>query len=84
MAARIRFNWDYILSLPRTPQTAAVVMRVARDVDEACESDSRVDGADGSDRFRAAVIAGYEPGATAETTRRALLQALSAGGGADG
>ncbi|MFI7009971.1 hypothetical protein [Streptomyces sp. NPDC050145] len=78
---RVRINYEFINGLVHDAQVAQVVQDVARDVDAACASDSRVDWTDGLGRFRAAVIAGYEPGATAESTRRALLQALSAGGG---
>lgn len=83
---RIRFNWDVVRSLPRTDGAGRVLEGVARRMDAAVSAEggqARVDIEQGPTRYRAAVIAGYEDGATAENTRDQLLRALDAGG-ADG
>lgn len=79
--ARIRYNFDAIRALPTSEGAQRVVLQKARDVDAALRSvgaETRVDTQAGPHRARAAVIAGYEDGATAETTRRNLLLALDA------
>ncbi|MFJ9318803.1 hypothetical protein [Streptomyces globisporus] len=81
MTARIRYNFDLIRSLTTSEGAQRVVLQKARDIDAALTSvgvQTRVDTQDGPNRARAAVIAGYEPGATAERTRRNLLLALDA------
>lgn len=79
---RIRMNFDLIRSYPATPEALALVERKAREIESGLgDVQSRIDSQPGPNRARAAVIAGYEPGATAENTREALLRAM---GGADG
>lgn len=87
MSARIRYNFDAIRALPTSEGAYRVVMQKAHDVDAALRSvgvQTKVDGQHGDRRARAAVIAGYEDGATAEGTRRNLLLALDAAADADG
>lgn len=79
--ARIRYNFDLIRGLTTLPRTHALMLQKARAVDAALRSagvQTKVDAQAGPNRARAAVIAGYEDGATAETTRRNLLLALDA------
>jgi hypothetical protein len=81
MPDRIRYNFNAIRALPASPGAQRVVLQKARDVDDALRSvgaETRVDTQAGPTRARAAVIAGYEDGATAEITRRNLLLALDA------
>ncbi len=81
MSARIRYNFDAIRALPTSEGAQRVILAKARDVDAALRSvglETRVDTQAGPTRARAAVIAGYEDGATAERTRRNLLLALDA------
>lgn len=80
---RIRYNWSLIRSYPRSERAAEITLEIAHRIDKmvtesGCQS--RVDIATGRNRVRAAVIAGYEDGATAENTRRVMLSALDAGG----
>ncbi|WP_173456735.1 hypothetical protein [Streptomyces sp. NRRL S-31] len=78
---RIRYNFDAIRALNTAPRTHAYLLKKAHDVDAALRSvgvQTRVDAQAGPNRARAAVIAGYEDGATAEGTRRNLLLALDA------
>lgn len=78
---RMRYNFDLIRSYTRIPETERVILGKARDIDASLMSagvKTRVDSAVGRKRVRAAVIAGYEDGATAEGTRRSLLLALDA------
>jgi hypothetical protein len=87
MSARIRYNFDAIRALPTSEGAQRVVLQKARDVDAALRSvglETRVDTQSGPKRARAAVIAGYEDGATAERTRRNLLLALDAAADASG
>ncbi|MFC9191440.1 hypothetical protein [Streptomyces cyaneofuscatus] len=79
--ARIRYNFDFIRSLATSEGAQRVVMEKARNIDAALRSagvQTKVDAQSGPTRARAAVIAGYEPGATAERTRRNLLLSLDA------
>ena len=78
---RMRYNFDAIRSLNTAERTQRAVLQKARDIDAALRSvgaQTKVDTQDGPNRARAAVIAGYEDGATAEGTRRNLLLALDA------
>jgi hypothetical protein len=91
VSARIRYNFDAIRALPHSEGAQRVVLQKARDVDAALRSvgvQTKVDVQAGPSRARAAVIAGYEDGATAEGSRRNLLLALDAAAdpvaGADG
>ncbi len=80
--SRIRYNFDFIRSMTTLPETQRVVVAVARQVDAkaiAQGSQTKVDTQSGPNRVRAAVIAGYENGATAENTRRVLLNSLDVG-----
>ncbi|AUG87275.1 neck protein [Streptomyces phage Rowa] len=77
----IRYNFDFIRGLAKSEGAQRVVLAKARDIDAALRSvgvQTKVDTQDGPNRARAAVIAGYEDGATAEGTRRNLLLALDA------
>lgn len=77
----IRYNWDFIRGLTTSEGAQRVVLQKARDIDAALMSagvQTKVDVQDGPNRARAAVIAGYEDGATAEGTRRNLLLSLDA------
>lgn len=79
--ARIRYNFDFIRSLTTSEGAQRVVLEKARAIDAALLSvgvQTKVDTQPGPNRARAAVIAGYEDGATAEGTRRNLLLALDA------
>lgn len=79
--ARIRYNFDAIRALSTSEGAQRVVLQKARDIDAALRSvgvETKVDVQDGPRRARAAVIAGYENGATAEGTRRNLLLSLDA------
>lgn len=83
MSARIRYNFDFIRGLLTDPETQRVVLEEARKVDQKAigqGSQTRVDVQSGPRRIRAAVIAGYEDGATAENTRRVLLGSLDGSG----
>lgn len=83
MSTRIRYNFDYIRGLLTDPETQRVVLEEARKVDQKAigqGSQTRVDVQAGPRRVRAAVVAGYEDGATAENTRRVLLGSLDGGG----
>lgn len=78
---RIRYNFDFIRSLTTLPRTHALLLQKAHHVDAALSSagaQNRVDAQSGPNRARAAVITGYEDGATAEGSRRNLLLALDA------
>ncbi|MET9425652.1 hypothetical protein ABZY06_33950 [Streptomyces sp. NPDC006540] len=84
MATRIRINWDVVHSMLKTPEMQEVIRKETREMDErvnAMDVQSRVDFSADGERARGAVIAGYEDGATAETTRDALLRALGGRGG---
>lgn len=86
MASRIRYNFNVIRGLLTDPATGREVLRKAHDMEAALNSagvETKVDHQDGPNRFRAAVIAGYERGATAAGTRRNLLRALDAARGAE-
>lgn len=76
MSARVRINWNAANALLRTQGVQDLVRRKTRDIDSATTSQSRVDFSADGERPRGAVIAGYEPGATAESTRDALLRGL--------
>lgn len=85
--ARITYNFDMIRGLATLPRTHALMLQKARQVDDVLRSvgvETRVDAQAGPNRARAAVIAGYEDGATAERTRRNLLLALDVASDADG
>ena len=85
--ARITYNFNMIRGLTTLPRTHALLLQRARMVDDALRSvgvQTKVDAQPGPNRARAAVIAGYEAGATAESTRRNLLLALDAASDADG
>lgn len=87
MSTRMRYNFDAIRALSTSEGAQEAVMRKARDIDAALRSvgiQTKVDFQPGPNRARAAVIAGYEDGATAERTRRNLLLALDASADADG
>ncbi len=78
---RIRYNFDMIRGLNTLPRTHALLLQKAHHVDAALRSvgaQTKVDAQPGPNRARAAVITGYEPGATAEGSRRNLLLALDA------
>ena len=82
--SRIRYNFNEIRGLLTAPGTKRYVLKKQRDVDAALQSvgvETRTDHQDGPNRVRAAVIAGYERGATAEGTRRNLLLAIDAAKG---
>lgn len=84
MATRIRYNFNAIRGLLTSPGALRTVVIAARKVEENAQSQgsqTRVDWQTGPNRARAAVIAGYEPGATAEKTRRVLIRSLDIGGG---
>lgn len=72
---RLQISFDGILSLLVEPGVQAEIERITTAIDTATDSDSRVDYQTGM-RFRGAVIAGYEAGATAESTRDALVRGL--------
>jgi hypothetical protein len=79
MTNRVRINWDVVHSLLKLPATAAVIEEHTKRIDAnvtALGVQSRRDFAMEGERARGAVIAGYEPTATAENTRRALLLSL--------
>ncbi|MFD5308185.1 MULTISPECIES: hypothetical protein [Streptomycetaceae] len=76
MANRIRVNWDAVHDLLKNQGTQDVIREHTRRIDQAVTGQSRVDFSAEGERARGAVIAGYEPGATAESTRAQLLQAL--------
>ena len=80
MSVRVVLNFPVIKEIPKSPGAQRVVVDQAQEMSARCDSDSRVDHAMEAERYRAAVIAGYEPGATAESTRDALLRALDGGG----
>lgn len=71
----VRLDGRAIASLRTHPGVAARVRQVAEQIDTATPSESRIDEQT-DERYRAAVIAGYERGATAESTRDALLRGL--------
>lgn len=78
---RIRYNFDFIRGLTTSEGAQRVILAKARDVDAALRSvgvQTKVDTQSGPARARAAVVAGYEDGAHADTTRRNLLLALDA------
>lgn len=84
---RMRYNFDFIRGLARSHQALSVVVNTGRKIDQAVQAQggkTKFDFQGGDQRARAAVIAGYEDGATAESTRRMLLRALDAGIIADG
>jgi hypothetical protein len=77
---RLQYNFDFIRGLTSSEGAQRVVLAKARDIDAALRSvgvQTKVDHQAGT-RARAAVIAGYEDGATAEGTRRNLLLSLDA------
>jgi hypothetical protein len=79
MAGRLRVNWTVVHDLLKTSDVQALIKDRTRDIDQAVArqgGQSRVDFSAEGERARGAVIAGYEPGATAASTRRQLLQAL--------
>jgi hypothetical protein len=78
---RMRYNFEAIRGLGTLPRTHALLLQKAHDIDAALRSvgvQTQVDAQPGPTRARAAVIAGYEDGATAEGTRRNLLLAMDA------
>lgn len=84
MSARIRYNFNLIRGFLKSTETQRVLLETARKVEANAKSQgagTRVDSQLGQRRARAAVIAGYERGATAESTRRVLLRSLDIGGG---
>ncbi|MEU5149736.1 hypothetical protein AB0G42_21465 [Streptomyces yangpuensis] len=84
MSARIRINWNVIHELLKSEGIKEEVKRHTRRIDAAASaqgSQTRIDFSADGERARGAVIAGYEDGATAESTRRILLGSLD---GADG
>lgn len=85
MSARIRINWNVVHDLLKTSEIQDVVKSHTRRIDANASgqgSQTRVDFSADGERARGAVIAGYEKGATAESTRRILLTSLD--GGSDG
>lgn len=79
MSARIRMNWGAINDFLKSPEMQAIIREQTRRIDEnaaAQGAESRVDFSASGERARGAVIAGYETGATAESTRRILLRSL--------
>lgn len=77
----MQYNFDMIRGLNTLPRTHAFLIKKAKDIDAALRSvgaQTKVDAQPGPIRARAAVISGYEDGATAEGTRRNLLLALDA------
>jgi len=79
VSARIRINWNALNAMLKSPEVAEIVKAETRRVDENVSSQggqSRVDFAIEGERARGAVIAGYEDGATAESTRSQLLRSL--------
>ncbi|MFJ9961075.1 hypothetical protein [Streptomyces avermitilis] len=84
MGNRIRIKWDVVHEILKSSEVSDVIKRHTRTIDgnvSAQGVQSRIDFAADGERARGAVIAGYEPGATAETTREALLRSLDVGGG---
>jgi hypothetical protein len=84
---RIRYNFEFIRGLTSSEGAQRVVLAKARDIDAALRSvgvQTKVDVQAGPGRARAAVIAGYEDGATAEGSRRNLLLSLDAARDASG
>ncbi|AKY02158.1 hypothetical protein AVV13_gp09 [Streptomyces phage SF1] len=82
MANRLRINWNVVHDLLKNQETQEVIREHTRRIDRAVVGQggqSRVDFSAEGERARGAVIAGYEPGATAESTRAQLLQALDGG-----
>lgn len=75
MTTRVEINYRELIKFLREPSRGPV-LDAAQRIDSATQSESRVDSDIGPERIRAAVIAGYERGATAESTRTALLRAL--------
>lgn len=83
MSSRIRVNWNAVHDLLKSQATADVIKGHTRSIDNQAKaqgSQTRVDFAIEGERARGAVIAGYENGATAEKTRRTLLNSLDVGG----
>ena len=79
MADRIRYNFKYIRGLAKDPKVQELVQEQAKRIAskaDALGSGTRTDLEVGPRRVRGAVIAGYEPGATAENTRCVLLSSL--------
>lgn len=79
MSARIRMDWNAINDFLKTPEVQNLVKEHTRRIDAnaaAQGTETRVDFSANGERARGAVIAGYENGATAESTRRALLRSL--------
>lgn len=79
MSARMRYNFSFLRGLMTDPAVQRVVQREADAIEaraQALGSQTRGDHQVGSSRYRAAVIAGYEPGATADRTRDVLLRSL--------
>ncbi|MCR8576467.1 hypothetical protein [Streptomyces sp. Isolate_219] len=79
MADRLRINLGEVFKALRSPEMDAEVERVTRQVEQRVAAQglqTRVDLKKGPKRMRGAVIAGYEDGATAENTRRALLSSM--------
>ncbi|WP_405560688.1 hypothetical protein [Streptomyces sp. NBC_01180] len=80
---RIRVNWPAVHELLLAEGVAKLVEAETKKIDQrvaALGSQSRTDFAVSGERPRGAVIAGYEDGATAENTRRALLRSLGGHG----
>lgn len=85
MSARIRINWNVIHDMLKSDGIKEEVRKHTRRIDanaQALGSQTRIDFEADGERARGAVIAGYEDGATAESTRRILLGSLD--GGDDG
>lgn len=82
MADRLDIKWNAIFGLLKNPGVAARTEEVARKIDATAsrDTDTKFDSQMGDKRFRAAVIGGYEHGATAEHTRATLLRALDGAG----
>lgn len=79
MADRITIKMSEIRKLLKLPEVDAEVIRIAGLVENRVTAQAlqtRIDQKKGRKRMRAAVIAGYEDGATAENTRRALLRSM--------
>lgn len=79
MADRLVIKWDVLHAMLKSPEVSEVIKDHTRRIDANVSGQgvqSRIDFAADGERARGAVIAGYEDGATAENTRRALLGGL--------
>lgn len=82
MSARIRINWPVIHEMLKSEAVKDEIRKHTRRIDAnatALGSQTRIDFEADGERARGAVIAGYEDGATAESTRRILLGSLDGG-----